>query len=579
MPRLRTRIIPRPGGAVTDLSAPTPPAQGSPEAAGTTSVSVTYTHSGAPVGTTYALTVTNQADFSSITPSSGSGLGPYVIPTSNGLEAVHYLTATGPDGQVARSVPRVIQVSASPALAWAAPSAATVSAGTTSATVTWATPTGGTTPYSYGAASVVYDSQAASTTALLSTSGAGAGATTVSGLVNGQTVILSRTVTDSAGASITVQGVATVGATSATITPGTAPASQSLAAGSTSATIGTWGAPSGGTGPYTYAVTELTNNGTTVGGSGLGPWTAAGLSDGQTYAYLLTITDSLSAKGYSVVTVTVAAAASLGEWTVVDALDFTDANWTAFSTTSTTTSTSAWYATLYASDGTTPRAYVYNNSAEARTLSLSPSGQGLTLVNGTSTAQPTIGVWPAGWDTLRAGSRRDAWLIEIIFGGEEPSGTLGFGHDVNVSTSTSSAAGAPGTGGRIVNSGSNIAIEAASYISAFASKSIQTVTAGVTRAYTCGVQVTIADSRRHDIFTRVGATDYGDPQSGQRVRVQSTSTTMSNPGADVTTSAAWFGTSISARTKCWMLHNGSATSGSNVRLIKLRLLRKVNGSL
>ena len=579
MPRLRTRIVPRPGGSITDLSAPTPPAQGSPSPAGTTSVSVTYTHVGAPAGTTYALTVTNQADFSSITPSSGSGLGPYVIPTSDGLEAVHYLTATGPDGQVARSVPRVIQVSAAPALSWAVPSAAAVSAGTTSATVTWATPTGGTTPYSYGAASVVYDSQAASTTALLSTSGAGAGATTVSGLVNGQTVILSRTVTDSAGASITVQGVATVGATSATITPGTAPASQSLAAGSTSATIGTWGAPSGGTGPYTYAVTELTNNGTTVGGSGLGPWTAAGLSDGQTYAYLLTITDSLSAKGYSVVTVTVAAAASLGVWEVVDAVDFTDADWTSMSSTSTTASTSAWQHTLYAADGTTPRAYVYNNSAEARTLSLSPSGQGLTLVNGTSTAQPTIGVWPAGWDTLRAGSRRDAWLIEIIFGGEEPSGTLGFGHDVNVSTSTSSAAGAPGTGGRIVNSGSNIAIEAASYISAFASKSIQTVTAGVTRAYTCGVQVTIADSRRHDIFTRVGATDYGDPQTGQRVRVQATSTAMTAPGADVTTSASWFATSISGRAKCWLYHDGSATSGSHVRLIKLRLLRKIDGSL
>ena len=465
------------------------------------------------------------------------------------------------------------------ALAWAAPAAATAAAGQTSATITWAAATGGAGGYTYSAASVVYDSQGASTTASVSTSGSGAGTTTVSGLVNGQVVVVARTVTDADGTVVPVQGVVAINAGAATITPGTAPASQSLAAGSTSATIGTWGAPSGGTGPYTYAVTELTNNGTTVGGSGLGPWTAAGLSDGQTYAYLLTITDSLSAKGYSVVTVSVAAGSGLGAWTVVDECDFTDANWTALSSTSTTASTTAWQHILYAADGTTPRAYVYNNSAEARTLSLSPSGQGLTLVNGTSTAQPTIGVWPAGWDTLRAGSRRDAWLIEIIFGGEEPSGTLGFGHDVNVSTSTSSAAGAPGTGGRVVNSGSNIAIEAASYISAFASKSIQTVTAGVTRAYTCGVQVTIADSRRHDIFTRVGATDYGDPQSGQRVRVQSTSTTMSNPGADVTTSAAWFGTSISARTKCWMLHNGSATSGSNVRLIKLRLLRKVNGSL
>lgn len=579
MPRLRTRIIPRPGGSITDLSAPTPPAQGSPSPAGTTSVSVTYTHVGAPAGTTYALTVTNQADFSSITPSSGSGLGPYVIPTSNGLEAVHYLTATGPDGQVARSVPRVIQVSAAPALSWEVPSAAAVSAGTTSATVTWATPTGGTTPYSYGAASVVYDSQAASTTALLSTSGAGAGSTTVSGLVNGQTVILSRTVTDAAGESVTVQGVATVAASSATVTPGTAPASQSLAAGSTSATIGTWGAPSGGTGPYTYAVTELNGTGTTIGGSGLGPWTVSGLSDGVTYAFLLTITDSLSAKGYSVVTIAVARSASVGTWEVVDSVDFTDANWTALSSTDATASTTAWQHVLYAADGVTPRAYVYNNVADGRTLSLSPSGQGLTLVNSAITVQPTIGVWPAGWNAMRGGSRRDAWMMEAIFGGEEPSGVGAFGHHCNLNTNTTTAVSTPGTGARVINTSGNMSIRAASYITSFADQAIQTLTAGATRAYTCGVQVTIADSRRHDVHIRPGATDFGDPQTGQRVRVQATSTAMTAPGADVTTSASWFATSISGRAKCWLYHDGSATSGSHVRLIKLRLLRKIDGSL
>ncbi|NBW77129.1 MAG: hypothetical protein EBR34_15240 [Sphingomonadaceae bacterium] len=293
----------------------------------------------------------------------------------------------------------------------------------------------------------------------------------------------------------------------------------------------------------------------------------------------MTITDSLSAKGYSVVTVAVAKSATAGSWIVVDSIDFTDANWTALSSTDATASTTAWQHTLYASDGVTPRAYVYNNVTDGRTLSLSPSGQGLTLVNSAITVQPTIGIWPAGWNSLRGGSRKDAWMMEAIFAGDEPSGVSGFVHACHLSTNTTTAVSTPGTGLRVINTSGNINLRAASYISAFADQAIQTLTAGATRAYTCGVQVTIADSRRHDVFIRPGATDFGDPESGQRVRVQATSTAMTAPGADVTTSASWFATSISARAKCWLYHDGSATSGSNVRLLKVRLLRKINGSL
>lgn len=565
------------GGSLPALTAPTPPAQGAPSPSGTTSVSLTWTHPDAPAsGITYALTATDTSTGSAVTPSSGSGLGPYVLPTSDGQEIVVTLTVTRTsDSQVARSLPYYVAVAASPALAWAAPSAAAVSAGTTTATITWATPTGGTAPYSYGAASVVYDSQGASTTVTLSTSGSGAGSTTLSGLANGQTVILSRTVTDAASASRTVQGVATVGASAATITPGTAPASQSLAAGTTSATIGTWGAPSGGTGPYTYAVTELGGSGVSIAGSGLGPWSVAGLSDGVTYAFLLTITDSLSAKGYSVVTITTGRVAVTGEWTVVDALDFTDANWTSFSTTSTTASTSAWYATLYASDGTTPRAYVYNNSVEARTLSLSPSGSGLTLVNGAITSQPSVGIWPAGWDALRGGSRRDLWMVEAIVAGKEPTGTAAFVHVMDLSRD---AVTTPGTGIRNINTSSSSMIRVVSYISAISEQAIQTVAPGTFREYTAGVQVTINDQRQHDVFVRVGATDYGDPQTGQRVRAQTYSTAMTSTAGNYPTSAGWFDTNIQFRTKWWLYHDGSATTNSEVRLLKLRLLRKVNGS-
>ena len=560
-----------PGGA--DLTAPTPPAVQS-LAGGTTTASATWTHSGAPAGTTYACAVRG-SDGSTPT-ASGSNLGPWTWTVADGIAYAATLTASS-GGQTSRS-DALVNVGDAPALAWAAPAAAAVAAGTTSATITWATPTGGTAPYSYSAASVVYDSTGASSTASLSTSGAGAGATTVSGLVNGQTVVLQRTVTDADGTALPVQGAATVAATAASVTPGTAPAAQSLTAGTTSVTIGTWGSPTGGTGPYTYAVTELGGSGVTIGGSGLGPWTAAGLTDGVTYAFLLTVTDSLSAKGYSVVTVSVAPGATAGGWEVVDEVDFTDANWTAASTTSTTASTTAWYLTIYAADGVTPRAYVRNNNTETRTLSLSPSGVGLQLVNGGTTQAPTVAVWPAGWGALRSGSRRDAWMIEAVMESEEPTGSAAFTHAAGITTAAT-AVSTPAVGVRCTNSGSNLLLSAYSYIGGFAAASVRTVTAGATRIARWSQQCTICDFRRHDVYITEGATDYRDPETGLRVRTGAASTAITSVGADVTTSSAWGGTGIGDRTAFALYHDGSATSGSALRLRKLRLLRKPLGSL
>jgi hypothetical protein len=544
-------------------------------AATATSASVTFTQPGAPPGMIYSALFADVTNGLAVTPSSGSGLGAYTFPVGSDKDYIVILSGTAPDGQVSTAVAQVA-VAAAPALAWAAPAAAVTNAGVTSAAITWNTATGGVAPYVYGAAGAVYDSQAASTTAVLSTVGT-PGTTTVSGLVNGQTLVVERSVRDAAGNVITVQGSVTVAATAAGVTPGAAPAAQVLASDVTIATIGTWGAPSGGTGPYSYTVTEISNGGTLVAGSGLGVWQVSGLTSGFTFVFLLTVTDSLGAKGYSVTTISVAAA--LDVWEEMDALDFTDADWTAVSTTSTVASSVAWYLVLYAADGVTPRAYVYNNNTEARTLSLTPSGSGLTLVNGAITVQPTVGVWPAGWTAMIGGSRRDAWLIEAIVGGEEPAGALGFVHIFDVSTNTVTAASTPGTGLRNINSGTGTQIRALSYIGGAAEQAIQTIPTGATRAYTCGVQVVIADSRREDVHVRPNATDYGSPQSGQRVRVGATSTAMTAPGANVTTSASWFASTIADRTKFWLYHDGSATVGSRVRLLKLRLLRKINGSL
>lgn len=112
--RSRTRIVTRTISTTgADLTAPTPPAAQSLASTATTA-SVTYTHPGAPGGTTYALTVTDEAD-ASVTPSSGSGLGPYVFPVASGKAYKARLRATGTDGQVADGVALVM---VQPAGAW-----------------------------------------------------------------------------------------------------------------------------------------------------------------------------------------------------------------------------------------------------------------------------------------------------------------------------------------------------------------------------------------------------------------------------------------------------------------------------
>lgn len=462
-------------------------------------------------------------------------------------------------------------------LAWVPPAATSVNAGTTTAAIVWPTPTGGRTPYTYGNVAVVFDSRAELTTATFTTSGS-PGTTSFSSLVDGQTVVVSRSVTDANGDILTIQAAVAVGAVAATVTPGTAPAGQTLAAGTTTVTIGTWDAPSGGTGPYTYAVTDISGGGTTITGSGLGAWSASGLSDGQTYAFLLTVTDSLGAVGYSVVTVSVAKVANLGLWVIEDELDFTDADWTSLSSTDATVSSVSWQHTLYAADGVTPRAYVRNGSAQARTLSISPSGVGLQLVNGTAASSPSVQVWPAGWTSLLGGSRRDAWMIEAVVEGEEPSGSTTFVHICGITTANT-AATTPTTGLRVVNTSTNTVVRAASYVSSFTEQSVQTVAAGATRKWRASVQVTISDSRRHDVYVDIDSSDFSDPQTGQRVRAQAPSSSMSTVGGDVSTSASWFATTLAGRTAFTLYHDGSATSGSYFRLKKIRLLRNPNGSL
>jgi hypothetical protein len=126
-----------PSDAAEDLTAPTPPAPQSLASTATTA-SVTWTHAGAPGGTTYALTVVDDED-DEIAPDSGTGLGPWVVPVVSGRSYSATLTATGPDGQTSQSS-ALVAVAATGGASWTRTTVdltdldvATLSAGSTTA--------------------------------------------------------------------------------------------------------------------------------------------------------------------------------------------------------------------------------------------------------------------------------------------------------------------------------------------------------------------------------------------------------------------------------------------------------------
>jgi len=459
-------------------------------------------------------------------------------------------------------------------LAWAAPDATLVTAGTTFGAVSWPTPTGGAGGYTYSAAAFVADSAGASSTATVSTAGTAPGTSTVSGLANNQTVVLQRTVTDSDGETVTVQAAVTVAATAAGVTPGTAPAGQTLAAGTPSATIGTWGAPSGGTGPYTYALTEPGGSGVTISGSGLGPWTVAGLTDGVTYVFLLTITDSLGAKGYSVVTISVAAVVSTGAWEVVGETNFADGDWTDLESTAATAATPQHL--LYAADGTTQRAFSRNTSTSARTLILD-GDTGITLRNGSTAVQPSVGIVPGGWSGMAGASRRDAHILQMQVGGYETAGTSNFVHVVGISTT--SANSSPLMGFRVVNTGSNVLVTFYSYYLSD-SVTLRTIPTGVDRRWSADFQLVILDGgSSHRAYVTVNPTGWADPLTGQRVSIQAPSRTLTL--GDWPTAATWTAGTDSGRPAVVLYHDGGSVTltESGVMVTRCRHLRLPGGSL
>ena len=242
----------------------------------------------------------------------------------------------------------------------------------------------------------------------------------------------------------------------ASITFSSSPAVQTLPNTVSTAVIPPWGAPTGGTAPYTYSLTQLGVDVLTVSGSDLGPYSIYGMTAGATYVFQITATDALGAKGYAITSVSTQPATA--NWIVVQQTDFTDTNWTALSSTDTTQSTTVPQLILYAADGVTKRAEIWNNSSQARRLELSPGGDGLILATESTGASPFLKVVPIGatgqnvFQTLNYST--DIIKVEFIGYTEENAGTAAFVRLFGFGSASSNTAIQHGF--RIISSGTGV---------------------------------------------------------------------------------------------------------------------------
>jgi hypothetical protein len=473
----------------------------------------------------------------------------------------------------------LVSIAKASALSWIAPASVSVSSSTTSTLVTWNAASGGVLPYTYSASILAFDSTGAGT-ATLSDAGLN---TTISGLSSG-TFLLERTVTDATGSSVKVQAAVVVAATISSITAGNGPSNQVLPSGTTSVSIGSWLAPTGGTGPYTYALTEPTGNGAVIFGSGLGPYGATGLTDGRTYGFLLTITDSLGAKGYSVITVSVAYAVPV--WSIVSDINFTDGNWTPLNSTDVTASSIATQHILYASDGITPRAQVWNNTAQARRLQIDGTSAGLALITTSTAASPSIKVVPVNasgqniFQTLNW--NLDLIKVELLMEGSEPLGSGAFVHLTAFSSQMLN--GTVQHGQRVTNSGSNCLIQRRSWLGADNLITDTSVAPGGSRTYQSQYEWYVTGSRTVESYARHGSlaaplTDLAAiPRSGKYFMQEAVSQTLTQ-----TPALQAFNTTATGSQWGFLLYvDGSfvdnGVSLSRLTLKRIRVSRLPNGS-
>lgn len=226
---------------------------------------------------------------------SGSGLGPYTISSLQSGDVVEItlsITDTGSTTQIVYEYCVIsVQGTYNPLVAAAAPADQNLAAtATSSAPASFTAATGGSGAYSYSASLV----QVVGSGATLS--GSGLGPYTVNGLEFSDVVEVVLTTTDTGPITQSVTSsfiVSVVQLTSAVVVAAN-PANSSLPVGSTSSGPFTFTAPSGGSGSFTYSASliEDVGSGSTLSGSGLGPYSLSGLADGLIATIVLTATDA-----------------------------------------------------------------------------------------------------------------------------------------------------------------------------------------------------------------------------------------------------------------------------------------------
>ncbi len=226
---------------------------------------------------------------------SGSGLGPYTVSSlqpGDVVEITLEITDTGSTTQIVYEYCVIsVQGTYNPLVAAAAPADQNLAAtATSSAPASFTAATGGSGAYSYSASLV----QVVGSGATLS--GSGLGPYTVNNLEFSDVVevVLTTTDTGPVAQSVTSSFVVSVIQLTSAVVVAANPSNSSLPIGSTSSGPFTFTAPSGGSGSFTYSASlvEDVGSGSTLSGSGLGPYSLSGLDDGRIATIVLTSTDA-----------------------------------------------------------------------------------------------------------------------------------------------------------------------------------------------------------------------------------------------------------------------------------------------
>ena len=227
---------------------------------------------------------------------SGSGLGPYTVNNLGAGDVVEVSLTSTDSGVVTQAVVNNFLVSVDGAVPRLVPGAnpSTVTAsGTSVSGITFNAPSGGSGTYSYSIATPTMITGGSSQTV----SGSGLGPYAVGSIAAGDVSRLVLTITDTAGIGQVVRNWVIINypLPYTPLSPGTTPASQTLAAGVTVSNLITFTTSSGGRGTlvYTPSIQQLAGSGATLAGTGRSNLQVQNLENGDVVAVFCVTQDTI----------------------------------------------------------------------------------------------------------------------------------------------------------------------------------------------------------------------------------------------------------------------------------------------